>query len=429
MTLAASSSCLGWSGDSVRLSAVANERHLSILRSGVEHWNDWRKRAPDTRPDLTSASLEGAELNGAHLKGANLEDADLTAAHLVGAKLTRATLSNANLKYADLTQADLTAAHLPKAKLFNAKLGDALLNGAHLVQATLSRADLTGANLAGATLTSALMTHTNLTRADLTGATLVGADLNTTNLTNAILAGANLSTASLVHATVTGADLSEAVLSETIFADLDLSSAVHLDACKHFGPSSLDHRTLARSGRLPLAFLRGCGLPDNLIDYLPSLFEVSPIRFYSLFISFSTANQEFAERLHADLQAKGIRCWFAPHDIKGGRKIHEQIDEAIRVYDRLLLILSRESMESSWVKLEIGKARKKEVASKRRVLFPIAIASVDEIGQWEQFNADIGEDSAREIREYYLPDFSQWKDHDAYTRELARLVDALKSPA
>ena len=60
----------------------------------------------------------------------------------------------------------------------------------------------------------------------------------------------------------------------------------------------------------------------------------------------------FADHLYADLQARGVRCWFAPHDIQGGRKIHEQIDEAIRVYDKLLLILSDASMNSSWVKTE-----------------------------------------------------------------------------
>ena len=99
----------------------------------------------------------------------------------------------------------------------------------------------------------------------------------------------------------------------------------------HSGPSFLDHRTLARSGRLPLQFLRGCGLPDNLIEYLPYLLNEA-IQFYSCFISYSTEDQAFAERLHADLQNNGVRCWFAPHDIRAGKKIHEQIDEAIRLY-------------------------------------------------------------------------------------------------
>jgi hypothetical protein len=76
------------------------------------------------------------------------------------------------------------------------------------------------------------------------------------------------------------------------------------------------------SGSLPLAFLRGCGLPDVLFVFLPSLLN-QPIQFYSCFISYSTKDQEFAERLHADLQNKGVRPWFAPHQIQGGKKIHE----------------------------------------------------------------------------------------------------------
>ena len=48
--------------------------------------------------------------------------------------------------------------------------------------------------------------------------------------------------------------------------------------------------------------------------------------------------------MHADLQAKGVRCWFAPHDMHSGRKIHEQIDEAIRLHDRLLLILQKKAV-------------------------------------------------------------------------------------
>ncbi len=34
---------------------------------------------------------------------------------------------------------------------------------------------------------------------------------------------------------------------------------------------------------------------------------------------------------------------------------------------------------------------------------------------WKDFDADTGKDSAREIREYFIPDFSNRKTHDAYT--------------
>ena len=40
---------------------------------------------------------------------------------------------------------------------------------------------------------------------------------------------------------------------------------------------------------------------------------------------------------------------------------------------------------------------------------------------------DAGKDSAREIREYFIPDFSNWKDHDAYQAAFQRLVRDLKA--
>jgi len=77
------------------------------------------------------------------------------------------------------------------------------------------------------------------------------------------------------------------------------------------------------------------------------------------------------------LAGQGVRCWFAPHDIHGGKKLHEQIDDAIRVHDKLLLILSPASMASEWVKTEIAQARKREISENRRVLFPIRLCSFE----------------------------------------------------
>src|SRR5262249_36225505 len=163
-----------------------------------------------------------------------------------------------------------------------------------------------------------------------------------------------------------------------------------------------------------------CGLPNEFITYARSL-VTNAIEYRSCFISYSSKDQEFAERLYNDLQANGVRCWFAPHDVKGGRKLHEQIDLAILVHDRTLLILSPESINSSWVKTEIAKARKREIAEKRQVLFPIRLVNFEVLRQWECFDADAGTDSAKEIREYFIPDFSNWKDHNSYLEAFKRL--------
>jgi hypothetical protein len=113
--------------------------------------------------------------------------------------------------------------------------------------------------------------------------------------------------------------------------------------------------------------------------------------------------------------------------MQAGKKVHEQIDEAIRLYDRLLLIISDESMRSSWVKTEIANARQKERTTGRKVLFPIRLVTFEAIRLWRLFDGDLGDDSAREIREYHLPDFSNWKDHDSYQDGLQHLLRDLKA--
>jgi hypothetical protein len=118
-----------------------------------------------------------------------------------------------------------------------------------------------------------------------------------------------------------------------------------LDTCQHDGPSSIDHRTLEKNPNLPLAFLRGVGLPDTLIDFLRTRLNQA-VQFYSCFISYSAKDEAVVTRLHADLQNKGVRCWFAPHDLPIGAKILDGIDEAIRRWDKVLLILSEHSIRA-----------------------------------------------------------------------------------
>jgi hypothetical protein len=255
-----------------------------------------------------------------------------------------------------------------------------------------------------------------LVEAYLIDADLRGASLHRANLFRADLRGANLPEA----------NLPEALLFETVFGNSNLTAVQGLETCRHNGPSILDHRTLAKSGPLPLNFLRGCGLPDTLIDYLPSLLN-EPFQFYSCFISYSSADEAFCHRLHERLQNAGLRVWFAPHDIQGGRKLHEQIDQAIRVYDKLLLVLSPHSMQSPWVEFEIHRARKREVAEQRRLLFPVRLVDFEAIKAWECFDADTAKDLAKEIREYYIPDFTAWKEHDAFEEAVAQLLRDLKA--
>jgi TIR domain-containing protein/pentapeptide repeat protein len=253
----------------------------------------------------------------------------------------------------------------------------------------------------------------NLLKADLAGDTSHGANLYRANLRGAKLIGANLHGVNLRDA-----ELAEALLGDTIFGNTNLTGAHGLDACRHSGPSVIDFQTLAKSGSLPLAFLRGCGLSDALIDYLPSFLN-TPIHFYSCFISYSTKDQDFADRLHADLQNKGVRCWFAPEDLKIGDRFRQRIDEAIRLHDKLLLILSEHSVRSDWVREEVESCLEREHREKRTVLFPVRVddAVIDTNEAW----------AASIRRQRHMGDFRRWKDHDSYQKAFERLMRDLKA--
>lgn len=270
-------------------------------------------------------------------------------------------------------------------------------------------------------------TRPDLSGADLRWAILSGMDLHEADLRGANLSGADIRLEQLVMVDLADANFANAYVGSAIFANIDLSTTRGLERMLHFSPSTIGIDTIYKSkGKIPHSFLRGCGVPEIFIEYIPSLVAPGAIQFYSCFISYSTKDQEFADRLYGDLQNKGVRCWFAPHDVRGGKKLHEQIDEAIRLYERLLLILSPHSMASKWVKTEIRNARKREVAEKKRVLFPVRLASYAALRDWKLFDIDEGEDLATEIREYHIPDFSKWKNHDSYVREFEKLLRDLR---
>jgi hypothetical protein len=186
--------------------------------------------------------------------------------------------------------------------------------------------------------------------------------------------------------------------------------------------SEISISTLYRShGRIPEVFLRGCGVPEDFITYARSL-TTRPIDFYSCFISYSSKDQEFADRLHADLQSKGVRVWFAPHDLPIGARIRPTIDESIRVYDKLLLVLSEHSVSSQWVEQEVETALAKEREYEgKTVLFPVRIddAVMETKSGWPAL--------LKNTRN--VGDFTRWKNHDSYRKAFDRLLHDLKAEA
>lgn len=343
---------------------ASDPEHLEILSSGIAKWNSWRHERPGIIPQLRFTDLSGFDLANANLSNVDFSRSNLSGTKLTGANLYQAEFFSANLRGANLNSADLRGA-----KLHNTDLREASLQ------------------------------HSDLFRADFIGSRLAKSNFKSARCW------------------------------ATAFSNVDLAEVIGLDDVVHTGPSSLDIFTLLNSGTaIPEKFLRGVGLPDHFIDYLPALAAgVQPSQFYSCFISYSTEDEAFADRLYRQMRDEHLRVWFAPEDIEGGKKIHEQIDNAIRLYDKLLLVLSTNSMQSEWVMTELRNARKVERVERKRKLFPIRLVDFEAIREWTCFDSDTGRDLAVELREYYIPDFSNWSDEGAFKSAFARLLRDLKS--
>lgn len=250
---------------------MANDQHLEKLRRGVDSWNRWRDKNHLIIPDLSAIDVADGTLININFHNANLS----------GANLSNTRLAMSNLVHADLRGANLNGALLADTDLQYAKLNRASLRGADLGMANLSYADLTDANISGGSLYDAVLINTNLSGADLSG---VG-------------------------------------LGQTTFTNNNLSSTKGLNSVIHHLPSSIGIDTIYKSnGAIPDDFLRGAGVPDDFIIYARTLRE-RPVRFYSCFISYSSKDQRFCNRLHSDLQANGIRTWYFPEDARWGGSV------------------------------------------------------------------------------------------------------------
>lgn len=340
---------------------MGKKAHVELFQQGAGPWNVWRRAHPEVQPSLSEIRVfplgrEALNLDQIDLSGANLRGADLVCPTFRGAKFSEAQFRSANLNKVHFYGCDLRACSFFDSHLLCCEFRDCDLSDADFTRAGIRRSAFTNCNVRGMRLWETDLSFVRFDRTDL----------------------------SLVS---------------------------------HGGPSAIDTDTLFLNS-LPFVFLRGVGLSDKLIDYLPSLAGNS-IEYYSCFISYSIKDQAFADRLHADLQARGVRCWFAPHDLPIGAKTWDQIDEAIRRRDRVLLILSSNSIASEWVEDEVSKAFAEERKRERIVLFPIRID--DAVMQ-------TGEPWAVKLRDQRnIGDFRSWEVSAAYSEALSRILRDLRA--
>jgi CheY-like chemotaxis protein len=96
-----------------------------------------------------------------------------------------------------------------------------------------------------------------------------------------------------------------------------------------------------------------------------------------IFISYAHKDNDFAKRLSLDLSRLGHDVWWDQWNLATGDRIPEKIQEGISRDDFMVVIVSPDSVASSWVKEEWGAALNKEIGEKRVIVLPVLKADCD----------------------------------------------------
>ncbi|MFL5539783.1 MAG: toll/interleukin-1 receptor domain-containing protein [Longimicrobiaceae bacterium] len=93
----------------------------------------------------------------------------------------------------------------------------------------------------------------------------------------------------------------------------------------------------------------------------------------SVFLSHTAVDKPFVRKLAEVLRLWGCRVWFDEWEIEVGDSIVEKIEHGLAENDFLIVVLSRSSIESRWVRIELNAAFFRQVAEQQIKVVPVLI--------------------------------------------------------
>jgi hypothetical protein len=108
-----------------------------------------------------------------------------------------------------------------------------------------------------------------------------------------------------------------------------------------------------------------------------------------------------------------------PEDAKWGEPVWGEIDRSIKIYDKLVVVCSKHSLQSGPVMREIERSLNREDREGKSILFPIRIDNYI-FDEWHHERKD---DLLRKV----IGDFRKWRNPEAYQKAFDRLLRDLKA--
>jgi uncharacterized protein YjbI with pentapeptide repeats len=311
-----------------------------LLCSSSKAWNSWTL---SLRPvQAYSLRGEGLRLKPGYfifLRNCDLQHIDFTDYNFIsvdfcGSKFNRSNFFNVRFSRAVTMRSRFDNCSFRNCRFFSCELGDASFR------------------------------HCDFSHAELNGESY-GADFSKSKFEKCILSG------SYHNGIFEGADFDGAYVFGANFVNTNLSNIANLTRSHVYSPISIDLRTLKLSGKLPKQFHIGAGFSGSDIDKLKD--DILRRRKTTVFLSHSSKDERIVSLLAADLEKRGLDVWYAPRDLKIGAKTRTELDTAVSSVDKLIVILSKNSISSDWVEQEVENALEIERKTRKSFLIPVMI--------------------------------------------------------
>lgn len=405
-----------------------------------------RRLGEPLRAEYAAGSRDFAHrtIAGVRIEEADFSGCDFSGTCFVDCVFARVVFDDSRFTHARFERCNVAQCRFHRADLAHAVLGPAWFRGSDFYLASLRHA-----NFDGCAAEDTYLGQADLSEADLGGGRFGGAWFLFTRLHNATLVGADLEGASVRGINLVGRDTlakNAALLRKTMGESrriremlANLTPTVRDIAMSHaraalpagVEPAALEDipaflQLLEKQFEPLRRFLLASGCEPDEVARMTDAADQTRSDYPRVFLSYSSADEAFAAQLHASLTAFGVDAWFAPENMRGGRKIHEQLEAAIAERDKIILVLSADSLKSRWVASEVQWAAAREIESGEQILFPIRIVAFEAVRQWTLFDADLGQDVAKYVRQYFVPDFTAWQDGEALARQTERFLRDLR---
>ena len=395
----------------------------SVMRETTLSETDQRKNQYDetnlaganfTNAEVRRTTMIDANLDGVIITGTNMRKVDLTGATMPGAEINQVNFIEARLgkiamNRATVKETSFRGADMPEVDFSNTTLQDTKFVGANMdktkfINTTLHNVDFSEAIMKNSDLTEIIHKKTKLNGADLSGA----------RVTDVKFAGTELEQTIFDKTTFNRADFHRAIVKGTRFIHVDLRNVSGLETVIHHGHSIIDIDTLILSeGNIAKSFLEQTGVPEKIITAL-SLRAEQNNAYKTCFISYSSKDALFVRSLRDHLAFFGVDIWRDQESLKNGNYFSNEITKAIHSSEKFLLVLSKYSAHSRWVKKEV------EIAARKgpEVFSPIRLDAFTKMSQ----NAWVKDIQST----VHIGNFTQYRRPDTYLEALGHLLWSLK---